>query len=143
MLEAADNVGAKLVKLAQRLLIKMQPEPRDVHHVRLVLHGKLVSVFVRRFDLPQQIFGKFVFEHRMRKLLQQNRREIHVRLQRQALLLQFAKDPQQRKVCFSGGFMQPFHPMRPRAVVDHIGKMGMQSKRHITQRFVIGGFRSH
>ncbi len=28
MLEAADDVGAKLVKLAQRLLIKMQPETR-------------------------------------------------------------------------------------------------------------------
>jgi hypothetical protein len=33
--------------------------------------------------------------------------------------------------------------MGPRAVVDHIGKMGMQSKRHIPQRFVIGNFWSH
>src|SRR5579864_9229720 len=142
MLEAADDVGSELVELPQSLLIKMQPEPRDIHHVRIVLHSEIVSVFVRGFDLPQEIFGEFVFELRMRKLLQQNRREIHVCLQRQALLLQFAKDPQQWKICFSRRFMQPFHPMRPRTVVNHVGQMGMQSKRHISQRFV-SGFRSH
>src|SRR5579864_3406382 len=119
MLEAADDVGSELVELPQSLLIKMQPETRNVHHVRIVLHGEIVGVFVRGFDLPQKIFGEFVFELRMRKLLQQN-----------------------RKICFSRRFMQPFHPMRPRAVVDYIGKMGVQSKRHISQRFV-SGFRSH
>ena len=59
---------------------------------------KVVGVLVRGLDLPQQVLGKFVLEYRMRKLLQQNRREIHVGLQRQALLLQFAKDSQQRKI---------------------------------------------
>ena len=59
--------------------------------MRFALDRELVSVFMRRLNFPQQVFGKFVFENRVRKLFQQNWREIYIRLKRQALLLQFAK----------------------------------------------------
>jgi hypothetical protein len=120
----------------------MQPEARYLHHVRIVLERKVVCVFVRSFDLPHQVFRKLVFELRVRELFQQNRREIYVGLQCQPLLLQLSKYPQQRKISFRSRFMQPFHPMRPRSMIHDVRKMGMQSKRHITQRF-IGGFWIH
>src|SRR4249919_2071345 len=76
-------------------------------------------------------------------LLQQNRREIHVRVQCQALLLQFAEDPQQGQVGFRRCFMQPFHSVGPSPMVDYIGQVGMQSKCHIPQRIVLRTSWSH
>src|SRR5262249_9805546 len=52
----------------------------------------------------------------------------------QAFLLQFVKYPQQGKIGFRRGFVQPFHAMGPSPMVDHIGKMRMQRKGDVTHR---------
>ena len=42
--------------------------------------------------------------------------------------LEVFEDAEQREVGFSGGFMEPLHPMRPGAVIDDVGQMRVQGE---------------
>ena len=64
----------------------------------LALERELFAVFVRGLDLAQQVLGELVLEDRMGKLFQQDWREVYVRPDSQAFLLQLVEDPQQRKI---------------------------------------------
>src|SRR5579859_1403384 len=142
-LKAANDVGAKIVKMAQRAFVEALPEARDLHHVALALQAEVFRVLVRGFNLAQQIFGEFVLKNRMRELLQQNRREIYVRLERQPLLLQFGENPQQWQVGLRRGFVQPLHAVRPGAVIHYVWKVRMQRKRHVAGRIFCRNSGSH
>ena len=47
-------------------------------------------------------------------------------MKRDAVALEISKQPEQREVGFGGGFVKPFQPVRPRAMVDHPGQMRVQ-----------------
>src|SRR5689334_10649135 len=134
--EAADNIGTQIVKLAQALLVKALPEMGHSYHVMIALRIEVCSVLVCGLYFAHEVLRKFILEDRMRELLQENRREVHVGLKRQAMLFKISEYAQQRQVCFCGRFMQPLHSMGPRAVIHHVWQVGMKSERHIAERFV-------
>ena len=119
--------------MAERLLIKTAPEACNFRRMGIALTLEIFSILVRRFDFAIHIIGELLLEYRMRELLQQDRRKIHIGFQREFLLLQLGKNPQQGQIGLGCGLMQPLHSMRPGSVIHHIRKVGMKSETDISE----------
>ena len=78
-------------------------------------------------DFALEVLGEFGAEDGVRELLQQDGREIEIEVGGNAVALEVVEHAQQRQVGFGGSFEQPLHAMRPAAVVDDVGQVGVQS----------------
>ena len=85
-------------------------------------------------DLAFEIPGELSFEDWVGELLEQDGREVEIAAQGDAVALKVGEDMRSSgRVGFCGGFVQPLHAVRPRAVVDHVGQMGMQGKGEVSR----------
>ena len=84
-------------------------------------------VFAGGDDLALEVAGELGEEDGVRELLEQDGREIDIELERDAVAVEIVEHAQQRQIGFGGGFMEPLDAMRPGAVVDDVGQMGVQS----------------
>ena len=62
----------------------------------------------------------------MRELLEQDGREIEVAVQRDVVAVEAIERAQEGEVRFGRGLEQPLDAVRPAAVVDDVGQMGVQ-----------------
>src|SRR5690242_17664239 len=91
MAEPFDDVSTELIIVVQRLFVEPFPVIGHAQGLSVALASKVFSVFAGCSYLAQQVLGKFFFEDRVRKLLQENGREVHIGLERKILLLQFTE----------------------------------------------------
>ena len=107
-------------------------------HVAVTRGVKLFCVFARGLHFALEVFRELRLEDRMRELLEQDRRQIDVRLEVNAFAFELADDAQQRQVRFGGGFTQPFQTVRPRAVVHHVRQVRVQGESDESSRVLFG-----
>ena len=55
-------------------------------------------------------------------------------MERDAVALEVGEHAQQGKIGLGGGFVEPFDAVRPGAVIDHVGQMGVQGEGQKTCR---------
>lgn len=96
------------------------PEARGLG-VLVLAHGEEVClIFARGDDLAFDVLGKLGLEDRVSELFEEDRREVQVAMESDAVALKIAEDAQERKVGFGCGFVEPLDAMRPGSVVDDV-----------------------
>ncbi len=126
--KAADDAAAEGVEVIEGVLEEASPEAGEIGVVRLSRLQEEGFIFSRGVDLAEQIFCELRDENGMGELLKQDRGEIEIAMEVDAVALEIAEDAEERKVGFGGGFVEPLHAVRPGAVVDDVGQMGVQGK---------------
>ena len=64
----------------------------------------------------------------MGELFEEDGGEIEVAVEGDAVALEVREDTQEGEVGLGGGLVEPLHPMRPSAVVDDVGEVGVQGE---------------
>jgi hypothetical protein len=72
------------------------------------------------------------------ELLEEDGGEIEAAVEGDAVALEIAEDAEQRKVGFGGGFVEPLDAMRPGAVINDPGQVGVQCEGEEAGRLLVG-----
>jgi hypothetical protein len=86
-------------------------------------------VFAGGENLAIEVAGEVGLEDGVGELLEEDGGEIEAAVEGDAVALKIAEDAEERKVGFGGGLVEPLDAMRPGAVIDDPGKMGMKGER--------------
>lgn len=131
--KAGDDIRSERGEVVESLREIGDPPSRSLCHLLISSSKEAALILSGRGDLAAKILRQLRLEDRMCKLLQQNRREIQVSLERNSICLQAAQHPQQGKIRLRSRFQQPFHAMWPSAVVHHIGQMRVQREVQVSR----------
>jgi hypothetical protein len=134
--EALDDVAAEGVEVVERLGEEAVPEAGGLGEVGVAGLDEVGLVFAGGDDLAGEVVGELGDEDGVGELLEQDGREIEVAVEGDAVALEVAEDAQEREVGFGGGFVQPLHAVRPGAVVDDVGQVGVQREGSLRDRKV-------
>ena len=131
---------SRALKSLQGVGEEVLPEAGGLGVVRFADGDEVGLVFAGGDDLALEVVGELGAEDGVGELLEEDGGEIEVAVERDAVALEVAEDAEQRKVGFGGGFVEPLDAMRPGAVVDDIGQVGVQRQGEESTRL---GWLSH
>jgi len=126
--EAGDDVSVEMIEVFESLGEETLPEAGSFGEVDISRLEEEGFVFARGDDLAREVIGELCNEDGVRELLEKDRREIKVAVEADAVALEVPKDAEEWQVGFSSRFVEPLHTMRPRAMVDHIGQVGVKGE---------------
>ena len=89
-------------------------------------------------DLALEIAGEVGLEDGVGELLEEDGGEIQAAVEGDAIALEIAKDAQERKVGFGGGFVKPLDAVGPGAVVDDPGQVGVEREGEEARGLAVG-----
>jgi len=126
--EAGDDVSVEMVEVFEGVREETLPEAGGFGEVDVTGLEEEGFVFACGNDFTCEVVGELCNEDRVRELLEKDRREIEVAVETNVVALEVPKDAEEREVGFSSRFVKPLHTMRPCAVIDHIGQMGVEGE---------------
>ena len=130
--EGFDDVLVEVIEVIEGLREEAVPEAGGLGEMGFAGLNEVSLVFAGGDDFPVEVVGKFGYEDGVRELLEENRREIEVAVEADAVALEILEHAEEREIGFCGGLVEPLHPVRPRAVIDDIGQMRMEREGQIT-----------
>ncbi len=126
--EASDDVAVVGFELLESVGEEALPEAGGLGEAVLA-HGEEDGfVLASGDDFALEIAGEFGTEDGVRELLEEDGREIEIEVERNVVVVEAVEHTQQREVGFGGSFEEPLDAMRPAAVVDDVGQMGVQGE---------------
>ena len=135
--ESLDDVAAEGVEIVQRGGEEAPPEARGLGEVEIAGLDEIGLVFAGGDDFASEVPGELGDEDWMGELFQQDGRQIEVEVGGDTVAFEVAEHAQQGKVGFGSCFEQPLDAMRPGAVVDDVGEVGVQGQCQKTRRSVL------
>jgi len=135
--ETADDVAVEGIEIVESGGKEPAPEARRLGEMGVAGLDEVGLILACGEDLARKVLGKFGYEERMSQLLQQNGGEVDVEIGGNTVTFQIAQHAQDREVGLRGGFVQPLHPVRPGAVVDHIRQVRVQRESQIARGSVL------
>ena len=123
------------------MLARKRPIERALHSAnydRVVDAARLLRMPLMNIHLAADLIGRRVFMDlvskrvtattRVGELLEQHRGEVQVRMQRRPVALEVTQHAQERQIGLRRRLVQPVEAVRPRAVVHHVGQVGVQDE---------------
>jgi len=126
--EAGDDVAVEVVELVEGFGEEALPEARGFGEVIFAGAFEEGFVFAGGVDLALDVARELGEEDGVGELLEEDGREIEVAVEGDAIAFEVAEDAEEREIGFCGGFEEPLHAVGPGAVVDDVGKMGVQGE---------------
>ena len=137
MPEAGDDIAIESAKVFESLGKKTVPETRRLGEMGLPGLDEKGFILSCSDNFSLEIFRKLGDKGRMRKLLEQDRREIQIALKPYPVPFQMAQNSKQRKISFGCGFVEPLHSVRPGSMMNDVRQMSMQRKGEIPLRLFL------
>ena len=131
--ETGDDVSVEMIEVVESLREETLPIAGSFGKVDVPRLKEEGLVLARGYDFAREVVGELCNEDGVRELFEKYRREIEIAVEADVVAFQAFKNAEEWQVGFSSGFVQPFHPMRPCAMVDHVGEMGVKSEGEISQ----------
>ncbi len=126
--KAFDDVAVEGLEVGEGVGEIFLPEAGELGVVEFADGEEVGFIFAGGEDLALEIAGEVGLEDGVGKLLEEDGGEIEAAVEGDAVALKIAEDAEERKVGFGGGFVEPLNAMRPGAVIDDPGQVGMEGE---------------
>ena len=126
--ETGDDAAAEGVPVSEGFGEEAVPEAGDLGVVGFAGLDEEGLVFSGGGDLAVEVVGELGEEDGVGELLEEDGGEVEVAVEADAVALEIAEHAEEREVGFGGGLVEPLHAVRPGAVVDHVGEVGVEGE---------------